>query len=142
MAPLGARTPRRRSKALAIHEVLLSIGAGMALVLGPVVFLVDVPIGLVDLGLLPALFVNILGGSLLLLSIGVFRRTALSGFLLAFSVSLVLLGLGGLAGGLGGIFGLVGSLYGLLVSSPGRFRIRLAPSRGFLRRRRRRRPPA
>lgn len=141
MRARGARTARKRSSAIAPHEMVLSIAAGLALVLGLASILVGLPVGLLDLGFLAALIVDILGGSLLLLSILVFRRTVLGGFLLAFSSSLVLLGFGRFAGVLGGTFGLVGALYGLLVLGGGRSRIRLTPSRGFLGRPGQRRPP-
>ncbi len=92
------------------RELLLVLGSILAIVLGPLFFILEVAIGGFGLGGLTAVIIAVVLGFLMLVSVGVMRRTLLTGLLLALISSVLLIGLGGTGGLIGGLFGLVGSL--------------------------------
>lgn len=93
------------------RELILGLGGLLALVLGPLIFLLGIPFGFLGLDLVAVALVNVVFGFLLLVSVGLLRRNLPSGLILAVLASAILLGLGGVAGAIGGLFGLVGSVY-------------------------------
>lgn len=97
------------------REMLLGVGGLLAIVLGPVFFVLDVVLGFAVRGLV-AVIVNVIFGFLLLASAGLMRRNLVNGTVLAFIASILLLALGDVAGLIGGLFGLVGALLTLLAN--------------------------
>lgn len=93
------------------RDLLVGLGGILALLLGPLVFLLGIPFGFFGFGAAVAALVSVVFGFLLVVSVNVMRRNLLNGLILAGLSSLILLGLGGIAGVVGGLFGLVGSLY-------------------------------
>lgn len=110
MGPVGAWRPDGGTPLMErpTHEMLLGLGGLLAIFLGPLFFVLEIAFRGFGLGGVTAVVVNVVFGFLLLASVGVLRRSLLSGLVLAFVCSLVLF-LGGIAGAIGGLFGLVGS---------------------------------
>lgn len=92
------------------REMLLVLGSLLAIILGPIFFVLELAIKGLGLGEFTAVIVDVVIGFVMLLSVSVMRRKLMNGLLLALISAVILIALGGLAGAIGGFFGLVGAL--------------------------------
>jgi hypothetical protein len=100
----------QRLPGVAAREMLLVVGSLLAVVLGPLFFVMELAIEGFGTKGLTAAVVNVVIGLLMLLSVGLIRRGVANGIPLAIISAIILIVLGGMAGFIGGLFGLVGAL--------------------------------
>ncbi len=91
---------------------LILVGGILAIALSPTLLVIQTPLDQIQLRSLSAVVVDIVLGAILLLAVGKFRESQVTGILLALVSSIGLLALGGTAGRIGGLFGIVGALVG------------------------------
>lgn len=103
-------------------EMLLLLGGVLALTLGPTFFVLSLAMEGLGLPGVAAALVDVVLGFLLLLSVGVMRRSRPNGVLLGLISSVLLIAMGGVAGVIGGLFGLVGSIIAFVTSYEGLLR--------------------
>jgi hypothetical protein len=105
------------------HEVLFQLGGALAILLGIVVFVVQLTQGAsgnLFAGVLVAFLVDLILGAVLVATGVVVRKNVANGAILGGAISLVLAVFGGNAGLVGGVLGIIGAVVAFLGPSAAR----------------------